>query len=69
VVGVRLIDTQRKKVSLLRITTKSLALAWSEFFDKQPKLKKTNMRFGTWKVRSLNGASSLMTVARELSKA
>jgi hypothetical protein len=27
-----------------------------------------NMRFGTWNVRSLYGAGSLMTVANEISK-
>jgi hypothetical protein len=36
--------------------------------DKQPKLKKMDMRFGTWNVRSLHRAGSLMTVAKEISK-
>jgi hypothetical protein len=36
--------------------------------DKQPKLKKMNMRFGTWNVRRLYRAGSLITVAEEISK-
>jgi hypothetical protein len=36
--------------------------------DKRPKLKKTAVRFGTWKVRSLYRAGSLMTVAKDISK-
>jgi exonuclease III len=36
--------------------------------DKRPKLKKIEMRFGTWNVRSLYRAGSLMTVAKEISK-
>jgi hypothetical protein len=31
-------------------------------------LRKTAMRFGTWKVRSLYRAGLLMTVAKEISK-
>jgi hypothetical protein len=36
--------------------------------DKRPKLKKLDMRFGTWNVRSLYRAGSLMAVAKEISK-
>jgi exonuclease III len=36
--------------------------------DKQHQLKKMDMRFGTWNVRSLYRAGSLMTVAKEMSK-
>jgi hypothetical protein len=36
--------------------------------DKRPKLRKMGMRFGTWKVRSLYRAGSLMTVVKEISK-
>jgi hypothetical protein len=36
--------------------------------DKRPKLRKMDMRFGTWNVRSLYRASSLMTVAKGLTK-
>jgi hypothetical protein len=35
--------------------------------DKVPKLRKMDMRFGTWNVRSLCRAGSLMTVVKELS--
>jgi hypothetical protein len=36
--------------------------------DKLPKQKKMDMRFGMWNVRSLCGAGSLISVAKELSK-
>jgi exonuclease III len=36
--------------------------------DKRPKPKKMDMLFGTWNIRSLNKATSLVTVAKELSK-
>jgi hypothetical protein len=35
---------------------------------KQTKLKKMNMRFGAWNVRSLYRAGSLMTVANKILK-
>jgi hypothetical protein len=35
--------------------------------DKRPKLKKMDMRFGTWNVRSLYRAGSFMTVVKEIS--
>jgi hypothetical protein len=36
--------------------------------DKQPKRRNMDMRFGTWNIRSLYRAGSLMTVSRELSR-
>jgi hypothetical protein len=36
--------------------------------DKQPKLRKTDMRFGMWNIRSLYRAGSFLTVAKEISK-
>jgi hypothetical protein len=36
--------------------------------DIRPKLWNTDMRLGTWNVRSLYRAGSLMTVAKEISK-
>jgi hypothetical protein len=36
--------------------------------DKRPKLKKMGMRFGTWNVRSLYRAGSLVTVAKTMSR-
>jgi hypothetical protein len=41
---------------------------WTDSLDKQPKLMKMDIRFGTWNVRSLYRAGSLMTVAKEISK-
>jgi hypothetical protein len=36
--------------------------------DKRPKLQNMDMRFGTWKVRSLYRAGSLMTALRKLAR-
>jgi hypothetical protein len=36
--------------------------------DKLPKQKKTNMRFGTWNVRSMYMAGSFRAVGGEISK-
>jgi hypothetical protein len=41
---------------------------WKDSFDKQPKRRKEDMRLGTWVVRSLCRAGSLVTVSKELSK-
>jgi hypothetical protein len=41
---------------------------WTNSLDKQPKRWKTDMRFGTWNVKSLYRAGSLMTVSEELLK-
>jgi hypothetical protein len=38
------------------------------FLDKRPKLRKMDMRFGTWNVRIMYMADSLMTVAKEIPK-
>jgi hypothetical protein len=37
---------------------------WTDSLDKRPKLRKMEMRFGTWKVRRLYRAGSLMPVAK-----
>jgi hypothetical protein len=36
--------------------------------DKQPKLRRMDMRFGMWNVRNLYRAGLLMTIAKEISK-
>jgi hypothetical protein len=41
---------------------------WTDSLDKRPKLWNTDMRFGTWNVRSLYRAGSLKTVLRELAR-
>jgi hypothetical protein len=41
---------------------------WADSLDKRPKLRKMDMIFGTWNVRSLYGAGSIMTVVKEISK-
>jgi hypothetical protein len=41
---------------------------WTDSLDKRPKEENMDMRFGTWNVRSLYMAGSLMTVWRELSR-
>jgi hypothetical protein len=37
-----------------------------DYLDKQPKLRIMDMRFGTWNVRSLYRAGSLMTAGKEV---
>jgi hypothetical protein len=44
------------------------ARTWTDSLDKQPKLKKMDMRFGTWSVRSMYRAGLFRTVAEEISK-
>jgi hypothetical protein len=39
-----------------------------DYLDKLPKLKKMDMRFGTWNVRSVYRAGSLMAVVKEMSE-
>jgi exonuclease III len=39
-----------------------------DFLDKRSKLRKMDMRFGTWNVRSLYRAASLVTIVKELSQ-
>jgi hypothetical protein len=34
---------------------------WTNSLDKRPELKKMDMRFGTWNVRRVHRAGSLMT--------
>jgi hypothetical protein len=41
---------------------------WTDSVDKRPKLKKMDMRFGKWNVRSMYRACSLRAVAEEISK-
>jgi hypothetical protein len=41
---------------------------WTDSFYKRLKLKKMDMRFGTWNVRSMYRAGSLRAVAEEISK-
>jgi hypothetical protein len=40
---------------------------WADSLEKRPKQQHMDMRFGSWDIRSLYGAGSLMTVLRELS--
>jgi hypothetical protein len=44
------------------------ATNWRNYLDRQPKLREVDMRFGTWNVRSLYRAGSLVTVSKEPSK-
>jgi hypothetical protein len=41
---------------------------WTVSLGKGPKLRNRDMRFGTWNIRNLYRAGSLMTVSKELSK-
>jgi hypothetical protein len=41
---------------------------WKDCLDKRPKLKKMDMGFGTWNVRSMYRAGSLKAVVEEISK-
>jgi hypothetical protein len=41
---------------------------FSNLLDRRPTVKKMNMRFGTWNVRSMYRAGSLRTEAEEISK-
>ncbi|PNF22954.1 hypothetical protein B7P43_G11667 [Cryptotermes secundus] len=41
---------------------------WTDSLDERSKLKKMDMRFGTWNVRSMHRAGSLRVVAEEISK-
>jgi hypothetical protein len=54
-------------ICLLRNVKKGLGLG-TDSLEKRPKLRKMDMRFGTWNVISLYRAGSLMTVAKEVSK-
>jgi hypothetical protein len=41
---------------------------WTDSLHKCPELKKMDIRFGKWNVRSLHMAGSLITFAKEISK-
>jgi hypothetical protein len=41
---------------------------WTDRLDKRPRLKKIDMRFGTWNVRSIKRGGLLRAVAEEISK-
>jgi hypothetical protein len=41
---------------------------WMDSLDRRPELRKMDMRFGTWIVRSLYMAGLLVKVAKEISK-
>jgi hypothetical protein len=41
---------------------------WTDSLDKRLKIKKMDMRFGTWNVRSLYRSGLLMIVVKELSR-
>jgi hypothetical protein len=56
------------------VTTKSLNYkhshkmkprVWTDYFEKRDKLRKLNMIYDTWNMRSLCGTGSLMRVAKE----
>jgi hypothetical protein len=61
--GVKLTTLHRKK--FVTKTSKE-PRTWTEFLDERLKLWNTDMRFGTWNVRSLYRAGSLKTVSRDL---
>jgi hypothetical protein len=41
---------------------------WDGVLNEQPKLMKMDMRFGTWNLRTMYRAGSLITVAEEMPK-
>jgi hypothetical protein len=65
--GVGLTTPHCKKISLLQNVTQGRRPGWI-LLHKQPKLRKMDMRFGTWNVRSMYRAGSLVTVVNEVSK-
>jgi hypothetical protein len=64
--GVRLITPHLKNKILTKYHKEPRT--WKDSLDKRRKLSKIYMRFGSWNVRSLHPAGSLMTVAKEISK-
>jgi hypothetical protein len=42
--------------------------SWMDSLDKLPNIRKMDLKFGTWNVRRLYVAGSLMTAPKELSK-
>jgi hypothetical protein len=61
------LTTLHNKNKLVTKTSKE-PRTWTDFLDKRHKLRNTDMRFGTWNVRSLYRAGSLKTVSRELAR-
>jgi hypothetical protein len=51
------------KISLLRNVTKGPRTS-TDSLEKRPKLRKMDVTFGTWNIRSLYRAGSLITVAK-----
>jgi hypothetical protein len=64
--GVGLTNPHRKKHTCYEKLHKASDL--DGFLDKRPKRRNMDMRFGTWKIRSLHRVGSLMTVSREPSR-
>jgi hypothetical protein len=64
--SVGLTDPHRKKISVTKFYKGPQT--WMDSLNKRHELMKMDMRFGTWNVRSLHRAGSLMTVASEISK-
>jgi hypothetical protein len=65
-VGAKGIEEEKKKKKMMMMMM--MMILGSSSLDKRPKLRKLDMRFGTWNVRSLYRAGSLITVAKEISK-
>jgi hypothetical protein len=63
--GVGLTTPRHKKIVT---KTSKEPQTWTDSLDEGPKLWNTYMRFGTWNVRSLYRAGSLVTVSRELAR-
>jgi hypothetical protein len=59
-VGLTTANSKKKKKLVMK--TSKEPRTWTDSLDKRPKLWNTDMRFGTWNVRSLYRAGSLKTV-------
>jgi hypothetical protein len=55
-------NSHRKKEACYETFNRDLD--FDVFFDKRPKLRNMDMRFGTWNIRSLYRAGSLVTVLK-----
>jgi hypothetical protein len=64
--GVGLTTPHRKNKPVTNINSKPRT--WTNSLEKRPKLKKMDMTFGTWNVRSMNRARSFRVVGEEISK-
>jgi hypothetical protein len=64
--GVGLTTPHRKKQTVTKSYTKPRS--WTDSLDERSKERNMDVTFGTWNVRSLYRAGSLMTVSRELSR-